>query len=164
MGMGRVAGALVCLAQVSARAALIVDLQPSPDWVTGHSNLDRDEELSSGDFDGEGDGDDSRAMVPFSTTESLTENVLAGVAGARVSWFQAYDLEPGYDYGHLSILDTNLTVLAENIYEANGFGALTWTQQQVTLPAGAVKRLRRPDLDATAGDATGRRRRATGHP
>jgi hypothetical protein len=63
---------------------------------------------------------------------------LTGVLAADVSWYQAYDLEPGYDYGRLSILDTNLAVLAADLYEANGYGALSWAQRKATLPGAAL--------------------------
>jgi hypothetical protein len=63
---------------------------------------------------------------------------LTGVADAVIRWYEAYDLEPAYDYGHLDILDTNLVVLADNVYEANGYGALTWAQSEVAVPPAAL--------------------------
>jgi hypothetical protein len=59
---------------------------------------------------------------------------LTTASAAFVTWFEAYDLEPGYDYAYLNVLDTNLTVLASEIYTANGYGALSWTQRQMGLP------------------------------
>jgi bacillopeptidase F len=63
---------------------------------------------------------------------------LTGTASAVIEWYESYDLEPAYDYGHLDVLDTNLSVIADNIYEANGYGALTWSRRVVSVPPGAL--------------------------
>jgi hypothetical protein len=58
---------------------------------------------------------------------------LTDASAAVIEWYEAYDLEPAYDYGHVNVLDTNLAVIADNIYEANGYGALAWTRREVAL-------------------------------
>jgi hypothetical protein len=74
-----------------------------------------------------------------------------------LEWHEAYDLEPDYDYGRVDILDTSYAVLADDVYVANGYGALSWTQQSLELPHTVLGRpiILEFRLEADAFDPTG---------
>jgi hypothetical protein len=84
---------------------------------------------------------------------------LSGVDAAKLVFFDAYDLEPGYDYGYVNILDSGGGVLAPQVYTVNGFGNdNAWAERTVVIPSNAVDRqiIIEFQLQADAFDPVGR--------